>query len=121
MKNRKKFTKVKRDKNTKKLIRMIVNRIIETTSTDDMNITDITLIQFAGTLLITSKIIPAKPTTNGKPGNEEANCMASMVTETPRPRGDLSIINEYIIINTSTSKKTVWKFKTIQEKHRRTL
>ena len=50
------------NKNTKKLIRM-VNRIIKTTSTDDMNITNINLMQYAGALLITNKIIPAKPTT----------------------------------------------------------
>ena len=42
MKNRKKLLKLKMNKNTKKLIRM-VNKIIETTSTDDMNITDINL------------------------------------------------------------------------------
>ena len=42
------------NKNTKKLIRM-VNKIIKTTSTDDMNITDINLMQFAGALLITNK------------------------------------------------------------------
>ena len=56
------------NKNTKKLIRM-VNKIIETTSTDDMNITDINLMQFAGALLITNEVTPAKPTTNRKSGN----------------------------------------------------
>ena len=50
------------NKNTKKLIR-VVNRIIKTTSTDAMNITDINLIQYVGALLITNKIAPAKPTT----------------------------------------------------------
>ena len=54
--------KLKMNKITKKLIRM-VNSIIETTSTDDMNTTDINLMQYAGALLITSKITPAKPTT----------------------------------------------------------
>ena len=63
MKNRKKPPKLKMNKNTKKLIRM-VNKIIETTSTDDIN-----LMQFAGALLITNKETPAKPTTNRKPGN----------------------------------------------------
>ena len=53
MKNKKKLPKLKMNKNTKKLIRM-VNKIIETTSTDDMNITDINLMQFAGALLITN-------------------------------------------------------------------
>ena len=66
-KNRKKLPKLKMNKNTKKLIRM-VNKIIETT-TDDMNITEINLMQFAGALLITNKETPAKPTTNRKPGN----------------------------------------------------
>ena len=51
MKNRKRLPKLKMNKNTKKLIRM-VNKIIETTSTGDMNITDINLMQFAGALLI---------------------------------------------------------------------
>ena len=55
MKNRKKLPKLKMNKNTKKLIKM-VNKIIETTSRDDMNITDINLIQFTGALLITNKI-----------------------------------------------------------------
>ena len=50
MKNRKKLPKLKLNKNTNKLIRM-VNRIIET-STDDMNITDINIMQYAGALLI---------------------------------------------------------------------
>ena len=68
MKNRKKLPKLKMNKNTKKLIRM-VNKIIETMSTDDMNITDINLMQFAGALLITNKVTPAKATTNRKPGN----------------------------------------------------
>ena len=68
MKNRKKLPKLKMNKNTKKLIRM-VNKIIETTSTDDMNITDINLMQFAGAFLITNKETPAKPTTNRKPEN----------------------------------------------------
>ena len=67
MKNRKKLPKLKMNKNTKKLIRM-VNKIIETTSTDDMNITDINLMQFVGALLITNRVTPAKPTTNRKPG-----------------------------------------------------
>ena len=50
------------NKNTKKLIRT-VNRVIKTTSTDDINITNINLMRYAGALLITNKITPAKPTT----------------------------------------------------------
>ena len=61
-KNRKKLPKLKMNKNNKKLIEM-VNRIIKTTSTDNMNITNINLMQYTGALLITNKITPAKPTT----------------------------------------------------------
>ena len=61
-KNRKKLPKLKMNKNTKKLIR-IVNRIIKTMSTDDKNITNINLMQYAGALLITNKITHFKPTT----------------------------------------------------------
>ena len=62
IKNRKKLKlklklKMNKNKNTKKTIRM-VNRIFETTSTDDMNITDINQMQFASALLITNKITP---------------------------------------------------------------
>ena len=115
MKTRKKLPKLKMNKNTKKLIRM-VNKIIETTSTDDMNITDINLMQFAGALLITNMITPAKPTTNRKPGNGPPVWQQRLQKQIDQLRSDLSIINEYI--NGNTSKKTKWKFKTIQKKHK---
>ena len=114
MKNRKKLPKLKMNKNSRKLIRM-VNKIIETTSTDDMNITDINLMQFAGALLIT-KVTPAKPTTNRKPGNGPPVRQQRLQKEIDQLRGDLSIINEYTTGN--TSKKTKQKFKTIQKKHK---
>ena len=114
MKNRKKLPKLKMNKNTKKLIRM-VNKIIETTSTDDMNITDINLIQFAGALLITNKETPAKPTTNRKPENGPPAWQQRLQKQMDQLRSDLSIINEYIPGN--TSKKTKWKFNTIWKKH----
>ena len=115
MKNRKKLPKLKMNKNTKKLIRM-VNKIIETTSTDDMNIIDINLIQFAGALLITNKVTPAKPTTNRKPGNGPPAWQQRLQKQIDQLRSDLSIISEYT--NGNTSKKTKWKFKTIQKKHK---
>ena len=115
MKNRKKLPKLKMNKNTKKLIRM-VNKIIKTTSTDDMNITDINLMQFAGALLITNKETPAKPTTNRKPGNGPPAWQQRLQKQIDQLRSDLSIINEYITEN--TSKKTKWKFKTIWKKHK---
>ena len=103
MKTKKKLPKLKMNKNTKKLIRM-VNKIIKTTSTDDMNITDINLIQFAGALLVTNKITPAKPTTNRKPRNGPPAWQQRLQKQIEQLRSDLSIINEYI--NGNTSKKT---------------
>ena len=87
------------NKNTKKPIRM-VNKIIETTPTDDMNITDINLMQTA-----------AKPTTNRKPGNGLPAWQQRLQKQIDQLSSDLSIINEYITGN--TSKKTKRKFKTI--------
>ena len=115
MKTRKKLPKLKMNKNTKKLIRM-VKKIIKTTSTDDMNITDINLMQFAGALLITNKITPAKPTTNRKPGNGPPAWQQRLQKQIDQLRSDLSIIKEYT--NGNTSKKTKQKFRTIQKKHK---
>ena len=100
MKTRKKLPKLEMNKNMKKLIRM-VNRIIKTTSTDDMNITDINIMQYKGALLITNKITPAKPTTNRKPGNRPPAWQQRLQKQIDQLRSDLSIINEYIIQNTS--------------------
>ena len=94
----------------------MVNKIIKTTSTDDMNITDINLMQFAGALLITNKETPAKPTTNRKPGNGPPAWQQRLQKQIDQLRSDLSSINEYITGN--TSKKTKWKFKTIWKKHK---
>ena len=96
----------------------MANRIIKTTSTDDMNITGINIMQHAGALLITNKETPAKPTTNRKPGNGPPAWQQRLQKQTDQLRGDLSIINEYIIGN--TSKKIKQKFKTIQKKHKTT-
>ena len=94
----------------------MVNKIIKTTSTDDMSITDTNLMQFAGALLTTNKITPAKPTTNRKPGNGPPAWQQRLQKQIDQISSDLSIINEYI--NGNTSKKTKWKFKTIQKKHK---
>ena len=110
MKNRKKLPKLKMNKNTKKLIRM-VNKITKTTVTDDMNITDINLMQFAGALLITNKVTPAKPTTNRKPGNGPPAWQQRLQKQIDQLRSDLSIISEYITGN--TNRKTKQKLKAI--------
>ena len=70
----------------------MVNKIIKTTSTDDMNITDINLMQFAGALLMTNKETPGKPTTNRKPGNGPPAWQQRLQKQIDRLRTDLSII-----------------------------
>ena len=92
----------------------MVNRIIKTTSTNYMNITDINIMQYAGALLITNKETSAKPTTNRKPGNRPPAWQHRLQKQIDQLRSDLSIIKEYIIGN--TSKKIKQKFKTIQKK-----
>ena len=81
-----------------------------------MNIADINLMQFAGALLITNKVTPAKPTTNRTPGNRPPAWQQRLQKQIDQLRSDLSIINEYTTAN--TCKKTKWKFKTIQKKHK---
>ena len=93
----------------------MVNKVIKT-STDDMSITDINLMQFAGALLITNKETPAKPTTNRKPGNGPSAWQQRLQKQIDQLRSDLYIINEYITGN--TSQKTKQKFKTIWKKHK---
>ena len=72
--------------------------------------------QFAGALLITNKVTPAKPTTNRKPGNGPPAWQQRLQKQIDQLRSDLSIINEYTTGN--TSKKTKQKFMTIQKKHK---
>ena len=97
----------------------MVNKIIQTTSTDDIDIADINLMQFAGSLLINDKVTPAKPTINRKPGNGSPAWQQRLQKQIDQLRSDLSIINEYTTGN--TSKKTKWNFKTIQKKHKITI
>ena len=78
--------------------------------------TIIIIMQFAGALLITNKVTPAKPTTNRKPGNGPPAWQQRLQKQIDQLRSDLSIINEYTTGN--TSKKTKQKFMTIQKKHK---
>ena len=66
MKERKKFSKLKNDKKLKRVVKTL-DKIIEETSTDDMDLTTINQMWYAAALLVTNKITPPKPTTNRKP------------------------------------------------------
>ena len=49
-----------------------MDKIIEETSTDNMDLTTINQMQYTAAILITNKITPQKPTTNRKPrGNHQ--------------------------------------------------
>ena len=66
MKERKKLSKLKNDKKLKRVFKTL-DKIIEETSTDNMNLTTINQMQYAATLLKTSKITPPNPANNRKP------------------------------------------------------
>ena len=59
MKDRKKLSKLKNDKNLKKMVKTL-DKIIEETSTDNMNLTAINQMQYTSALLISNKIAPPK-------------------------------------------------------------
>ena len=66
MKERKKLSKLKSDKNLKRVVKML-DKIIEETSTDNMDLTTINQKQYTAALPITNRMIPPKPATNRKP------------------------------------------------------
>ena len=59
MKERKKLSKLKNDKKMKRVVKTL-DKIIEETSTDNMDLTTINKMQFTAALLITNKITPPK-------------------------------------------------------------
>ena len=66
MKERKKLYKLKNDKKLKRVVKTL-DKIIEETSTDNMDLTTINQMQCAAAVLITNKLTPPKPTTRRKP------------------------------------------------------
>ena len=57
MKERKKLSKLKNDKKLKRVVETL-DKIIEETSTDNMDLTTINQMQYTAALLITNKITP---------------------------------------------------------------
>ena len=53
-------------RNLKRVVK-ILDKIIEETSADNMDLTTINQMQYTAALLITNKITPPKPATNRKP------------------------------------------------------
>ena len=66
MKERTKLSKLNNDKNLKRVVQ-ILDKIIEETSTDNMDLTTINQMQYTAALLITNKVTSPKPATSRKP------------------------------------------------------
>ena len=115
MKERKKLSKLKNDK---KLIGMVktLDKIIEETSTDNMDLTTFNQMQYTAALLITNKITPPKPTTNRKPRGGPPDWQQSLQKQIDQLIGDIAIIIEYT--NGNTTNKIRRKLKTILKKHK---
>ena len=105
-------------KNDKKLKRVVktLDKIIEETSTDNMDLTTINQMQYIATVLITNKIAPPKPATNRKPRGRPPAWQQRLQKQIDQLRGDISIITEYTKGNTTN--KIRRKLKTILKKHR---
>ena len=83
MKERKKLSKLKNDKKLKRVIKTL-DKVIEETSADNMDLTTMNQMQYTAALLITNKITPPKPATNRKPRGGPTS-LATKTPETNRP------------------------------------
>ena len=115
MKERKKLSKVKNEKKLKRGAK-ILDKIIEETSTDNMDLTTTNQMQYTAALLITNKITPPKPTTNRKPRVGPPAWQQRLQKQIDQLRGGISIITEYT--NGNTTNKIRRKLKTILKKHK---
>ena len=115
MKERKKLFKLKNDKKLKRVVETL-DKIIEETSADNMDLTTINQMQYTAALLITSKITPPKPATNRKPRGRPQAWQQRLQKQIDQLRGDISIITEYTSGNTTN--KIRRKLKTILKEHK---
>ena len=115
MKGRKKLSKLKNDKKLKRVVKTL-DKIIEETSTDNMDLTTINQMQYTAALLITNKTTPPKPTTNRKPRGGPLAWQQRLQKQIDQLRGDISIITEYT--KGDTTNKVRRKLKTILKKHK---
>ena len=105
MKERNKLSKLKNDKNMTMLVRTI-DKIMDETLTDTMDLTTINKIQHTGALIITNKVAPRKLGPNNKPRSGPAAWQERIQRLIDQLRGEISIISEYTKGNTSkTSRK----------------
>ena len=103
---------MKNDKKLKGVVKTL-DKIIEETSTDNINLTTINQMPYTTTLLITNKI---KPPINRKPRWGPSAWQQRLQKQIDQLRGDISIITEYT--NGNTANKIRRKLKTILKKHK---
>ena len=115
MKERKKLSKLKNDKKLKRVVKTL-DKIIEETSTDNMDLTTINQMQYTAVLLMTNKITLPKPTTNRKLRGRPPAWQQRLQKQIDQLRGDMAIITEYT--NGNTTNKVRRKLKTILKKHK---
>ena len=115
IKERKKLSKLKNDKKLKTVVKTL-DKIIEETSTDNMDPTTINQMQCTAALLITNKTTSPNPATNRKPRGRPAAWQQRLQKQMDKLRGDISIITEYT--NGNTTNKIRRKLKTILKKHK---
>ena len=93
MKERKKLSKVKNDKKLKRVVK-ILDKIIEKTSTENMDLTTTNQMQYTAALLITNKITP--PNQQPIESQELDHSLATKTSETNRPTKRRHIIITWI-------------------------
>ena len=116
MKERKKLSKLKNDRKLKRMVKTL-DKIIEETSTDNMDLTTINQMQHTAALLIINKITPPKPATSRKARGGPPAWQQRLQKQIDQLRGDISIITKYTKGNTTN--KIRRKLKTILKKHRK--
>ena len=100
MKERKKLYKLKNGKKLKGVVKTL-DKIIDKTSTDNMDLTIINQMQYTAALLITSMTTPPNPATNRKPRGGTPAWQQRLQKEIDQLRGDISIITECTNGNTT--------------------
>ena len=115
MKQRRKLSKLKNYKKLKRVVK-ILDKIIEETSTDNMDLTTTNQMQYTAALLITNKKTPTKPATNRKPRGGPPAWQQRLQKQIDQLRRDISILTEYT--NGNTTSKVRRKLKTILKKYK---
>ena len=115
MKERKKLSNLKNDKKLKIVVKTL-DKIIEETPTDNMDITTIYQMHCTAAFLITKKITPPKPAPNRKARGGPSGWQQRIQKQIDQLRGDISIIIEYI--NENTTNKIRRRLKTILKRHK---